>query len=95
MMGPEPFYFPAACVRCEEALAADVCASRLTCEQCGVQVTGYDSPELQQKSGPRTVVEETTMTEPEVTRQLNNGPYLCPKCGRFEPLLEIGGMLWD
>ncbi len=95
MDGPKPSYFPGLCRACKEVVAADVCAEPCSCEVCGGPVELYDAPDLQKTRGRRTVIEEITFTEPEITNELNDGAYLCPKCGRFELRFETWGMVWD
>ena len=95
MDGPKPSYFPGLCRACKEIVAADVCTEPGSCEDCGGPVELYDAPGLQKKRGREIVIEETTFTEPEITHELNDGAYLCPKCGRFELRFETWGRVWD
>ncbi len=95
MSGPRPSYFPALCRRCKEVVAADVFTEPCGCDHCGGPVEFYDAPGLQNKRGGETLIDETTSSEPEITHELNDGAYLCPKCGRFEFRFEDWGMLWD
>ena len=94
-MGPEPFHFPAVCKACREIVSADMAAEVATCPECDGPVRFLDEPDLQKKKGRRTVLVETTMTMPERTRRLNDGAYLCPKCGQYQLRFEDSGLCWD
>jgi len=95
MAGPVPDYFPALCRRCGEVMPADITTWPTSCSRCGGEVQFYDAPGLQQKKARRTVLDERTLTDPAIRHRLNDGAYLCPKCGEFALRFGFGGRTWD
>lgn len=95
MAGPVPDHFPALCRRCAAVVPADATSWPTICSRCGDEVAFYDTAELQQTKGSRTVIDERTVTDPAIRHRLNDGAYRCPKCGEFGLRFTLGGRMWD